>query len=334
MPDPWQGLKYDGLQVDNATGLTSPVVNGETRTDLATRSERNTMASKKKLAKKVAKGLVQDALRGTSLPEIGGSFALTGAQSFGPATSGLKPVGNDGPMNSVPGTNATLGAGESPYNIPAESAIDQTRKIVEKMMQKEAKKAAKKQAKNTLLAKTRKDPVGMLHELERLSTKLKPNHPLRLHAAGVALKAKLLAANANAEGGLAKSAVSLGSMDTTTSIANALQDVEAALGISESGAPFQPDKLDARAQLARIMGGGASESLAEHQNADALSAYGSPAASLGQMIKSDTKQALLKAEAEVKAAEASGDYRRISAANEQVSFEKLKAHHELHGGGN
>lgn len=287
------------------------------------------MASDRKRLKKLTKGLVQAALNGTAAPQLGGTFGLTGAQGISPATLGPGLIGSLGLVNSNPGVSATLEGGESPYVIPAEAGLDFTGNL-EKAARKQVRKAAKRAAKKSLVAKAAKDPIKMLARLELLTKRLNPNDPRRLHAAAVVLGAKL---RANGSGSVAKGVMELGSIDSAAEIANALGDVEAALGISGSAAPFDPGRIDARGQLQAIMAGTSpQQSLAGTQNSGALTAYRSPAAALAQTLKSSgLDTALAKAEAEVRAAESSGNSIRLSAAHQDLSVLKLKAAHRAEG---
>lgn len=284
---------------------------------------------------KAKKGAIQDGLQGLRTPEVAGVFAATGEQSITRSTLGPKPVGSTVPANqvpsSVPGMSASLGAGESPLILPAEAGLDYTKE--DRRMAKKAKKAARKAAKKSLLVKCQPDPIKYLSKLEMLAGQLKPQHPARLRAAGVVLKAKLLAREAGASAGdLRKAVTDLGNIGTVAEIAASLQEVEQALGIGNSSRPWGPGQIDARAQLQRIMSGQGSESLAGSQDSKALTAYRSPAAAMGALLKAEDREGLAAAEAELRKAEASGNSTRLSAASERLTYERLKAAHKITGG--
>lgn len=291
---------------------------------------RETVAKAKK--GKTRKGQTQDSLGGLKIPAMAGVCTSTGEQSIGPATLGLRPVGSTVPSNqvpsSVPGVTATLGAGESPYLIAAESGIDYT---MEKRMNKKAEKAARKAARRTLLAKSQRAPLQQLARLELLAGQLRPNDPLRMRAAAVVLKEKLMMSHTAGTSGLAKAVADAGGIDSATAIASALTDVERALGIGDSATHFQPAQIDPRAQLQRIMSGQGSESMQGRQDSGALTMYSSPAAALGQVLKGGLGEQLAAAEAEVAKAEASGNSNRLTAAHEQLTRLRLTAAHRVRG---
>lgn len=285
----------------------------------------------KKQIRRAMKGLAQDALNGLAAPQLGGQFPWTGAQSLGAATAGFKPVPSLGPTNGLPGVSATLQGGESPLIIPAEGGLDYT---MEEKMARKAEKRARKLAKKSGLAKAMRNPVRALSRLELLAGQLPARHPARMRAAGVVLKQKLaMHAEAETTGSMAKAVGNMGDIDTATEIAASLNEVEQALGLSSSAGPFSGPQIDARQQLQAIMSGTSPmQSLAGTQDSRALTAYTSPAAVLGQVLKVDgLGEELAKAEAEVRKAEVSGDSTRLSVAHQDLTVLKLKAAHRAEG---
>ena len=170
--------------------------------------------------------------------------------------------------------------------------------------------------------KVARDPAGALARLEALAQQLRPNHPARMSAAAVVLKAKLAANTAATAGGSVRKG--LAAVDPLE-VMGALDDVSRALGLTGSAAPFAAARINADQQLRRIIAGGASESLRATQDAAAIT--GGPAARLGLTLKSGAAQEIAKAEAAVREAEASGDAVRLSRAQERLTLERLKAVH-------
>jgi hypothetical protein len=327
------------------------------------------MNGRKVNMKRAKKGASQDALGGLSAPQIAGIFAATGAQSMASATSGLRgdlgtltPAGHD--PTGLPGMTATLRGGETPYEIPAlddaytvvnrgpvgplmaHGATKKARKRMRKALRRALKNAnnggslsademalivgAAREANdvrsvgapvnakyvNKALKKAARNPGEALARLEAMTSRLKPTHPVRMSAASVVLKARLT----NQAGGLIDPVEILG----------AQADVEQALGISGSAAPFSPGALDARSQLARIASGGQSASLRGSQDTAAIT--GGPAAQLGLALKSDgLGDELAAAERAVKAAEAGSDGFQLSQAHERLTLARLKAAHRAGG---
>jgi hypothetical protein len=283
------------------------------------------------MSKKLTKGQVQDALNGLTAPQVAGIFAATGQQGMRPATLGLRPAGDLGPTSSVPGVSATLLGGESPLIIPAEGGVDYT---MEKKMAEKAEKRARKLAKKSGLAKAMRDPVRALSRLELLAGQLPARHPARLRAAAVVLRQKLaMQAEAQETGSIVKAIGNAGDVDVASEVAASLSEVERALGISASSAPWQPARIDARSQLQAIIAGTSpSQSLSGTQNRQALTADASPAAAAVQAVKSSgLGEALIKAEAEVRVAETSGDSTRLSTAHQNLTVLKLKVAHRAEG---
>lgn len=283
--------------------------------------------------RKLLKGAVQDALGGTKAPQVAGTFPFTGVQGVSSATLGQKLVGSTVPLDqsasSVPGMTLALRGGESPYVVGAEvgGGLDMT---MEKALRKRAKKVNKKAQKRAIkpLLKARRDPLAAIARLELLARQLRPQHPARLRAAGVVLKAKMRAEAEAATGDSLRKAV--GAVDPVEVVA-ALSEVEQALGISSSAAPFMPPRIDARQQLRQIMAGTApDQSLADAQDSQSLTWYRSPASALGQALKSSGMvEELAAAEAEVINAEASGNGHALSAAQERLTLARLKAAHRV-----
>lgn len=292
--------------------------------------------SRKKLLRRIAKGVVQDALNGTAAPQAAGVFAATGQQSMAPATLGQKLTGNLGPVNGVPGVSATLQGGESPYVIPSAN-YDET---MEKRASKQVRKAAKKAEKQSLLRKAQSNPLEMLSRLEVLAGQLVPprfaeRDPRRIQAYAVIQKARLrMEATAAITGSVAKGVAEAAEVDLASEVAQSLAQVEAALGIAGSSGYWRPPQIDARGQMERIMSGGQSESLRGTQDSRALTAYGSPAAAMGQVLKqTGSGDEIVKAEAAVRAAEATGRADLVSAAEAAATQARFRAEALLSFGG-
>lgn len=308
---------------------------------------------------KARKGQSQDALGGLNPPQVAGMFTATGEQSMAPATSGIKPVAS-WPTNGLPGVaSATLG-GQSTYGIVAEQSggLDLTKKAIKRAVKRAIKNAGNNgnvtvqqltdaitatcaasdirdvggQVLPKYLAKAvkqvQRDPVAALSRLELLSRQLKPTHPARMSAAAFILRSKLVAHDTPLPSGLKKAVASIDPIE----LLGVASEVEAALGISGSAAPFSPNAIDARSQLQRIMGGQQSASLRGTQDPKAMTAYTSPAAALGAVLKRDgSGDELIAAEQAVAKAEQSGDMFQLSAAREHLAYLRLRAAHRAEG---
>lgn len=307
----------DGFQWDRATNRVTPIAPGKPQSRNQKNRKKVKLVSGKK---KLKKGAVQDGLQGMRMPEVASIFGLTGVQSMGPATGGMRPVGSTVPSNqapsSVPGTTASLLGGQSAYQVPAEAGIDLT---LSKKAQKKIQKELSRRLKAFSLLKQR---LAMLEPKQR-------NNALARSASAVASVTERRMRNiAEADGGSVVKA--LAAIDPAE-VAGATADVSRVLGISDSAARWAPQQLDALTQLRRILSG-PPESLAGAQNS-AAAGVGGPAAQLGQVLKNGgLREELAAAEAEVRKAEASGDQFAVSRAHEALTLARLKLVHRAGAG--
>lgn len=305
------------------------------------------------------KGTSQDALGGLRSPEVAGVFAATGRQSVSPATVVERFLPTLGPTNSLPGVSATLEGGESPYAIPAEAGLDFTKKA-RKARRKRLKRTLRRALKNAnnkgeisaadmaeivgaarsasditlggsplpkyvakAIRKVERDPVAALSRLEVLASGLKATNPARMRAAALVLRSKLLAHDTAASTGSVRKAV--GSLDPIE-LWQASVEVERALGMGgSSAAPFSQGALDADTQLRRILHGGTPQSLRGTQAPGSVT--GGPAATLGLALKGGLGEDIVSAEKAVKEAAKSGDAGQLAAAEQNLTFQRLKAAH-------
>lgn len=177
----------------------------------------------------------------------------------------------------------------------------------------------------TTTKKVEKDPIAALDRLEKAASQLPARHPARVHAAQLVLFHKMRMTHA---GSMAKAVSSISANEAAAIAASAREVAGAIRAPAQDLLPTPPSRRD---QLAAVRDGTYEPAtLAGQQNPDIASIYTSPAASLGQIQKSDEHR-LDAAEAAFAKAKADGTAADIARAGEQVTIARLSLFHAATG---